>query len=265
MNKFLIFLLFIICIATVIYSIFIEPNMLKIQKYNISDDMLKGIKLVFVSDFHIKTYQEKRLKKVIDAINEQNADIVLSSGDYVAGHKLKSTLPVEKIAEYISQIKSKQGYYTTLGNHDNWIGEGSITAALEKYGIKILKNENIPVKIGEKTIYIAGIEDLQTGNPSVFNALKDINNPVILLSHNPDMFTEVPSNVNLTLAGHTHGGQIRLPFIGALIVPSMYGNRYAAGYIEEEGRRMIVSRGIGTSILPVRFNCKPEIVVIEFK
>lgn len=264
MSIFFIILLLIIFIAG-LYSIFIEPNMLLVKEYRIKDKLLKGLKVVFVSDFHIKTYQEARLKRVVELINKQNADIVLSTGDYIAKHSLKATLSVEKIAKYISEIKSKYGYYTTLGNHDNKKGEGSIAFALDKYGIKILKNESISVEVAEKNVYIAGIEDYQSGRPSITDALKNTNNPVILLTHNPDMFVDVPDNVNLTLAGHTHGGQIKLPVIGALIIPSRYRNRFAAGYIEENGRKMIVTKGIGTSIIPVRFNCKPEIVVIEFE
>jgi len=264
MGIFFIIVLFMILIIG-IYGIFIEPNMLLVTKYKIKDVALKGIKLVFVSDFHIRKYQEKRLKKVISLVNDQNADIVLSTGDYIAKHSLKASLCAKKIAENISKIKSNYGFYTTLGNHDGKRGEGSITSALQKYGIKILKNENIPVKIGKTTVYIAGIEDYQSGRPSIPTALSDTKKPVILLTHNPDMFTDVPNSVNLTLAGHTHGGQIKLPIIGALIIPSIYRNRFASGYIEENGRKMIVTKGIGTSILPVRINCIPEIVVIEFE
>ena len=86
------------------------------------------------------------------------------------------------------------------------------------------------------------------------------------MTHSPDVFVDVQkSNVKLTLAGHVHGGQVRLPFIGALIIPSKYGDKYSHGLIEEDGQKMVVTKGIGTSILPVRFNCIPEIVVINFK
>ena len=248
-----------------IYSFFIEPNLLKVKHYVIKDEQLKGIKVVFASDFHLKPYQEKRLEKIIDLINEQNADLVLSAGDYVSGHKLKSTLPVEKIAKGMSRIKSKYGFYTVLGNHDSWIGEGSITSALEKYSVKVLKNESTAVNINGKNIYIAGVEDLQTGAPNIEKALENVDGPVILLSHTPDLFIMTPDSVNITLAGHTHGGQVRLPFFGALIVPSKFGNRYSMGYIEENNKKMFVSKGIGTSMLTVRFNCIPEIAVIDFK
>ena len=264
MYKFLLTILFLIITAG-IYSFFIEPNLLIVKHYIVHDEQLKGIKIVFAGDFHIKTYQKKRLDRVVSLINEQNADLVLSAGDYVSGHKLKSTLPVEKIAEGISKIKSKYGFYTVLGNHDSYIGHGSIISALKKYSINVLDNNSTSVNINGKTIYIAGIEDLLTKAPDIPKALKDTKNPVILLSHHPDMFTMIPETVNLTLAGHVHGGQVRLPFIGAIIIPSQYGNRYSMGYIEENGKKMIVTKGIGTSMLNIRFNCIPEIVVIDFE
>ena len=86
-----------------------------------------------------------------------------------------------------------------------------------------------------------------------------------MLTHSPDIFPKVPKEVNLTLSGHVHGGQVRLPLLGAIIVPSKYGDKYSYGLIEEDNKKMIVTSGIGTSILNVRFNCKPEIVVIEFE
>ena len=106
---------------------------------------------------------------------------------------------------------------------------------------------------------------MMTAFPNVEDALQGANSPIILLTHNPDIFPEVPNRVNLTLAGHTHGGQVRLPIIGPLFTASNYGNKYAIGMVEENGKKLIITRGIGVSILPVRFNCLPEINVIEFE
>ena len=106
---------------------------------------------------------------------------------------------------------------------------------------------------------------MMTGKPKLYEALSGVKKPVILLTHAPDMFPKVPKSVNLTLAGHTHGGQIRLPFIGAIFTASKYFNRYVMGLIDENGRKMIVTRGLGVSIIPVRFNCLPELTVIEFE
>lgn len=170
----------------------------------------------------------------------------------------------KEIAKELSKIKTKYGFYTTLGNHDGWYDKWVIQEILTDKGIQVLNNKNIKLNIYGKDIYIAGVEDKMTAIPDIYEALKETKQPTILLTHTPDVFPKVPKEVNLTLAGHTHGGQIRLPLLGALVVPSDYGNKYSAGLIVEKGKKLLVTRGIGVSILPVRFNCPPEIVVIEF-
>jgi len=258
----IIFIAFLI----IIWALFIEPNLLFVKKYTIYDSQLKGLKVVFAGDFHIGKNQQKRLEKIVAKINQQDADLILSIGDFVKGHEVKSTLRIEILAKVLSEAKSKYGFYTVLGNHDMWIYGKGIAKVLEDNGIKVLNNENISLNIDNKTLYIAGVEDMTTGHYSVNEALKDVDSPVILLSHQPDIYPKIKQKVNLILAGHTHGGQVRLPLIGALLIPSRYGKRFDKSFVEEKNNnKMIITKGLGTSILPVRFNCVPEIVVIEFK
>lgn len=264
MKKYLLITLFIITLLLAGYSYFIEPNKLEVTNYTIQDKELSGVKIVFASDFHIKPYGQKRLEKVVETINAQNPDVVISAGDFVCGHTEHSTMHPQKIAEGLAKVKSKYGFYTTLGNHDGWYDRWYIKELLEKQNIKVLNNKNEKLQINGKEIFIAGVEDMMTAFPNMEDALKGTKTPTILLTHTPDVFPDIPRNVNLTLAGHTHGGQVRLPLIGALIVPSDYGNKYSSGLIEEKWKKMIVTNGIGVSILPIRFNCPPEIVVIEF-
>lgn len=254
----------ILLISLAIYSIFIEPNKLDVNCYTIQDSELKGVKVVFASDFHIKPHQQKRLNKIVELINKENADLVLSTGDFVSGHDEKMSMPIEDIVTGLSKIKSKYGFYTTLGNHDGWYGTQKVTKALENHRIKVLSNENTSITINSKVIYLAGVEDLTTGKPNIYKALKNSKAPVILLTHTPDIFSKVKQNINLTLAGHTHGGQVQLPLFGAIFTASKYGDRYVKGLIEEKGNKILITKGIGTSILPIRFNCAPEIVVINF-
>ena len=254
-------LLITISILLIIWSFFIEPNQLVVTNYSIKDENLKGLKFVFVGDFHIKPNQHKRLTKVVDLINEQRPDLVLSVGDFVSGHEANMTMLIEDITKELKKVKSKYGFYTVLGNHDWWQDGNTITDVLNKNGIKVLANNSVKID----KFYIAGVEDITTREPNVYQALEGTKSPVILLSHSPDIFPKVPNNVNLTLAGHVHGGQVRLPLLGALIVPSEYRDKYSLGLIEENGKKMIVTKGIGNSILPIRFNCTPEIVVIKFE
>ncbi len=260
--KKILFLIF--CLFFLIYCVVIEPNRLEITTYQIQDKSLANIKIVMAGDLHIKQYQSKKLDKIVDKINAQNPDIILLVGDYVSGHVENFTLPIETIAAQLGKLSAKYGTYCVLGNHDWWANGEKMTRELEKNNIKVLANSNVKVNIDGKDIYIAGVEDLNTRKPNVYHALKGAKNPTILLTHSPDLFPKIPESVNLTLAGHVHGGQIRIPFIGAVVIPSKYGNRYSQGLIAEKDKKMIVTRGIGTSILPLRFNCSPEIVVIEF-
>ena len=265
MKKYLLITLFIITLLLAGYSYFIEPNKLEVTNYTIQDKELSGVKIVFASDFHIKPYGQKRLEKIVEIINKQNPDVVVSAGDFVCGHTEHSTMHPQKIAEGLAKVKSKYGFYTTLGNHDGWYDRWYIKELLEKQNIKVLNNKNVKLNINGKDIYIAGVEDMMTAFPNVEDALKGTKSPTILLTHTPDIFPDVPKNVNLTLAGHTHGGQVRIPIIGPIFTASTYGNKYAIGFIEENDKNLITTRGIGVSILPFRFNSPPEIVVIEFK
>ena len=264
-QKLIVILSIFVVLGLSFYCLFIEPEHLKVTNYTIQDDRLSGLKVVFASDFHIKPRHEKQLEKVVNLINSQEADIVLSAGDFVNGHIKKSTMPASDIAKGLGKVKSKYGFYTTLGNHDGWYDSKIVAKELEANGIKVLENDNEAIKFNGKEIYIAGVEDMMTGDANVYLAIDKAKSPIILLTHTPDMFPKVPYEVNLTLAGHTHGGQVRLPIFGPLFTASDYHDKYAKGLIEEDGRKMIVTTGVGTSILPLRFNCPPEIVVIKFE
>lgn len=260
--------LLLITLIFFIYIVIIEPNILTVRHIQLRDENLKGLRIVFASDFHFKPFEIYRLKRIVKRINNQNPDIILFGGDYVNGHKKGSTLDLNTMAAEFSGLKSKYGTVAVIGNHDGWQGRYEITETLKSADITVLDNGS---KEFDK-FFIAGLEDLQTGSPDVEKALYNTHKtfadgsrkPVILLTHTPDMISEIPSDVNLTLAGHTHGGQVVLPFKGPLIVPSKYGKKYAYGLFDVDGKKMFVSKGLGTSILPVRFNCVPEIVVIEF-
>ncbi|MBR1907576.1 metallophosphoesterase [bacterium] len=254
----------IICIVLSVWLL-IEPHTIVINRIKLKDKALKGLKIVFASDFHIKFYEEKRLQKIVDMINKENADLILSTGDFFSGYRNKTTLHLEKITKYLGELKAKYGFYTSLGNHDYYRGNDKVKEELEKVEITVLSNQNTVVQIKDKTIYIAGVEDLKTGHPDVNMALENTSGSTILLTHSPDVFKDVPTSVNLTLAGHLHGGQVRFPVVGAVYCPSEFGTKYAMGVFEEDGKKMVVTSGIGTSKLPIRFLCPPEIVVIEFE
>ena len=255
----------LICIILFIWAFIIEPNVLVLKKYKLKNNSLKGVKFVFFSDLHIAPWQKKKLQNLVKRINKLNPDLILSTGDFVCGYLPSKTLPIEEIGHELGKLQSKYGIYTVLGNHDWWQGGAHIRTTLINSGIKVLENSSETVLINNHSLAIAGIEDLQTRIPNITKALKNTVADTILLTHNPDPFFEIDKKVFLTLAGHNHGGQVQIPFIGALIVPSKSGCKYANGMFIHNSNTLIITKGIGNSILNVRFCCTPEIVVIEFE
>lgn len=254
----------IILIVLLFWSILIEPNLLIVKKYQIKNTDMAGLRVVFVSDLHLKRGASHRLERVVSKIKKQNPDILLFGGDFFEETNLDNLALIDDIALQFVSLKPKYGMFAVLGNHEMWSDSVGIENILRNHGIKVLNDENYLIKIDNKKFYIVGLVDVVTQQVDLSKALFDVKNPVILLSHSPDIFADIPPNVDLVLAGHTHGGQVNIPFVGPPIVPSDFGDKYAYGLIEEDGKKMIVTSGIGTSILPIRFNCPPEIVVIDF-
>ena len=257
-------LLFIVGVLLAIWAFGFEPNMLKVTTYRVAKPELSGLKIAFASDFHIAPRHKKRLEKIVKKINEQKADLILLGGDFVKGHKFETSMPIEEIAQELSKLDAPLGVVSVLGNHDWWQNGQKIKEVLQDSGIVVLENENQKLIYNGRLLSLAGLADYNTRKVDIDKALSETENNVLLLTHSPDVFPEIPPKVFLTLAGHTHGGQVTLPWWGALLVPSKYGKKYEGGFIEENGKKMIVGRGLGTSLLPVRLGCMPEIVVVEF-
>ena len=239
--------------------------MLKTSVYRIRHAKLAGLKVVWASDFHFAPKHEHRLRKIVDRIAAQKADMILLGGDFVKGRRFEKSMPIEKIGAGLAELRAPLGIYAVLGNHDwRWDGK-KIADVLLKHGIEVLENENRCVGHTNGSLWLAGLADYNMRQPDIRKALENTGEPLLVLTHSPDVFPHIPEQVVLTLAGHTHGGQVVLPWLGALLVPSVFGKRYEGGFIEENGKKLLVSRGLGTSLLPVRFNCRPEIVVVMFE
>lgn len=170
----------------------------------------------------------------------------------------------EPIAQELKKLTAKLGVYAVLGNHDWWYSATRVQAAFQQEGIRLLDNAALPIKNDSCDVWLAGIGDYWMGQHDTDKALRAIPDDatVIAFTHNPDIFYELPKRLVMTFAGHTHGGQVNLPLLGRLIVPSRYGEKFATGYISEGGSNIFVTNGIGTSILPVRFRVPPEIAVV---
>jgi uncharacterized protein len=243
------------------------------------------LRIVMLADLHcIQPHMPlSRWKKIIATANSLKPDLHLLMGDYIASHRFRTGLvSFEDIADAARELKSNLGTYSIMGNHDWWEDpDASIKAkglphaqkVFTAAGLNVLDNQALQLRKDDKPFWLSGTNSMiaiRTGH-SEFKSRADLpkalsmvtdDAPIIHLAHEPDLFVDVPKRVSLTLSGHTHGGQIRL-FGYSPVVPSSYGNRYAYGHIIEDGRHLVVSGGLGCSIMPVRFGMPPEIVVLE--
>lgn len=217
----------------------------------------------------------ERISDIVDAANALRSDIVLLLGDFVATHRfVTDPVPAPVWAAELTRLKAPFGVHAILGNHDWWFRQSEIRLALARAKIPLMENNAVLIGESGARFWLAGLGD-QLAIPlghGRFRGADDLpatmarittDDPVLLMVHEPDIFTKVPDRVSLTLAGHTHGGQIRLPLVWPAFVPSQYGARFAYGHIAEGGRDLIVSGGLGTSIVPMRIGVPPEIVHVE--
>jgi predicted MPP superfamily phosphohydrolase len=220
-----------------------------------------------VADLHVGSpyIDMEKLRQVVARINTGRPDVIVLLGDYVIqGVMGGKFVPPETLAAELAHLRAPLGVYAVLGNHDRWLDAPRVATALRAAGINVIDDAAVQIEHGGP-FWLVGVSDFLEGKHDVNGALDQVTNaaPVLVITHNPDVFPLIPTRVCLTLAGHTHGGQVALPFIGRLIVPSRYGQRYAAGHIREQGRDLFVTSGVGTSIIPVRFRVPPEIVFLE--
>lgn len=266
---------FLLVGATLILWAFVfEPASLRTVTYELPvpgwPRQCSGLRVAVLADLHIGSpfNGQGKLDRVVRMINEAQPDLVLLTGDYVIQNVLGGTfVPPEAIAATLRQLSPRLGTWAVLGNHDWWLDGERVRRALESAGIRVLEDASVRVDSGACSFWLTGIGDLWEGRHDVRRALGLVTDqaPVIAVTHNPDLFPDMPARVNLTVAGHTHGGQVRVPFVGRPIVPSRFGERYAVGHIVEDGRHLFVSSGIGTSILPVRFLVPPEVAVLTLR
>ncbi|MCB2136333.1 MAG: metallophosphoesterase [Rhodobacteraceae bacterium] len=270
------------------YGFFIEPALrLRVRRWRVSPPLWNGrsLKIAVLADLHMGEphVSLKRLERIVARTNALGADIILLLGDYEAGHRFVTRkVPMEDMAQAVAKLSAPLGRYAILGNHDWWHdraaqarggGPNRIAGLLRAAGVPVLQNEAVRIGEGQGAFWLAGLDDqlaIGIGNGR-FRGLDDLagtrgqitdDAPVILLAHEPDIFPEVPDRFALTLSGHTHGGQVRV-FGHSPVVPSRFGNRFAYGHVREGRRDLVISGGIGCSILPVRLGVVPEITVIE--
>lgn len=261
-------------VALAVWGFVVEPDRVVLREEALElgagAEGLRGLRMVAVSDVHAGAPHVKgdKLGRLVEVINGARPDVVVFLGDFVI-HEVRGGefMEPEVIAAGLRGIEAPLGVYAVLGNHDWWFDGERVRRALEAEGVRVLENEVARIEKDGRAFWLAGLADLWTRRPDVEGTLRKVGDaaPVFLLTHNPDVFPKVPPRVALTLAGHTHGGQVNIPFWGRPVVPSNFGERYAQGHVVEDGRHLYVTSGVGTSIIPVRFRVPPELVLITLR
>jgi predicted MPP superfamily phosphohydrolase len=222
-----------------------------------------------------------RIQEIVARTNALQPDIVLLLGDYMAGlQRVRALLgtgevPASDWGRALGALQAPLGVHAVLGNHEWWEDVDAAREALTSNRIPVMENDVRRIERADgPAFWLAGLGDqlAKVVRPGTYEGVDDLpgtlakvgdDAPVILMAHEPDIFPQVTARVSLTLSGHTHGGQVALPLVGRPVVPSAYGERFAYGHIVEQGRHLIVSGGLGCSMLPVRLGVPPEIVLIE--
>lgn len=248
-------------------AVLYEPRHIVVEKKTVAiknlPEAFEGFRICQLSDIHHSPLVGLRfIERVVDKANSLNPDAIALTGDYVDD----SSKYVEPAVSALCRLKSQYGIFAVLGNHDHWAGPELTKDVFSKYRVPVLTNSNRLIETKGGNICISGVGDFMEGVQDLKAALYGIpdNTPRILLSHNPDYAELMPKTerVDLVLSGHTHGGQVRLPFSIAPVTMSRYGQKYIGGLVKLPHTQVYVSRGVGVIGLPIRFNCPPEITVI---
>jgi uncharacterized protein len=271
------------------YAMVVEPGLrLDVTSYRLTPPRWPSglqLKAVVLADIHAcePFMSAERVRSIAEVANALSPDIIFLLGDFNGGHRFATgAVMPDQWAEALSILKAPLGVYSVLGNHDLWHGalpslkgdDGeSVRRGLRHAGITVLENDAVSVRKGDQSFWVAGLSDQMAypAGPRRFHGLDDLpatlakvtdDAPVVLLAHEPFVFRRVPSRVALTLCGHTHGGQVNLPFISPMYERANFGTDKVYGHIIEKDRHMIISGGLGTSIAPIRIMRPPEVVSV---
>lgn len=281
-----------LAIVGLAYSYVVEPSRLVLTEKEILidgwDPAFDGLRIAMISDIHggSNGASVEKIRHVVEMTNAQQPDVVVLLGDYVSQGWTRQPIrerplrmPMREIADNLAGLKATHGVYAVLGNHDGWYGDEEIASELTRVGYRVLQNEIAIIYKNGIPLRLLGLKDhLQLDSWRAFDmtvrstvARYPKDGQIIVLEHSPDIlyilnyWKHLNPDLKLMLAGHTHGGQVWLPIVGAPVVPSSVGQRYAQGHVEEEGVHMFVTSGVGTSILPFRFMVPPEVAVVTIK
>jgi uncharacterized protein len=253
-----------------------EPNRPRIVRRDITlkrwPDRLHGFTVALLSDFHYDPYFSVHpLKAAIGMVNQLRPDLILLLGDFVSvpiiGDDARAALAAEPCARLLRELQAPFGLWAVLGNHDWGTSPKHVTAALEAEGIRVLANQSQPVERDGARFWLGGVDDVIAFAADLPKTLHSIplDEPVVLMVHEPD-FADYAAKfpVDLQLSGHSHGGQVRVPFLPPLYLPAL-AQKYVWGLYHLGRLTLYTNAGLGTVAVPVRFNCPPEITLLTLR
>ncbi|MDF1781303.1 MAG: metallophosphoesterase [Alcanivoracaceae bacterium] len=262
----------LVCLFLGAWAFWWEPKSLRVSTDVLSipkwPQSCHNLTVAVLSDLHVGSPFNglENLEKIVSTTMQLKPDLILLPGDFVIQGVLGGRfVPPEDAAKVLSALSAPLGVFAVLGNHDWWLDGDRVTRALEENDIPVLEDRAVHISKSGCEFYLVGVGDFWEAPHDIDKALSAVPpfSASILFTHNPDIFPKVPESVTLTIAGHTHGGQVYFPGIGRPVVPSQYGESYAIGHVIEGNKQLFVSSGVGTSILPVRFLVPPEITLIS--
>lgn len=223
-----------------------------------------GYRIAFLTDTHVTSFMRRGFyREIVAQVQRFDPDAILLGGDFVTWRR-----HIPLMAEVLlPDLRARDGVFAVLGNHDYWAGAEEVMAAMTAHGVRFLTNKSVRLARAAETLPLVGIDEIYRGNPDVERGFTNLDpsRPCIALSHHPDVIDLLGGRrVDLLLCGHTHGGQIRFPFFGAVVVPSRHEAEYASGFHRRGNVLMYVSRGIG-SIPPLRILCRPEVATFTLR
>ena len=227
--------------------------------------LTEPVTAVLLSDIHVAgpDMPPSRLARIVEQVNALEPDVIFIAGDLVSEKRTATHIyTAEEIVAPLGALRAPLGVVLTPGNHDHWYDWDGLRVEAEARGIRVLQDE--AAQIGP--LAVGGVDDAYTRRDDLSQVLAEMRGLTggrLVVTHSPDITPQVPADIPLILAGHTHCGQISLPLIGAPAYMSAYGDRYACGIIREGGKTVIVGAGLGTSLLPIRFGTRAEIWVVE--
>ncbi len=257
-------------------ALLVEPNIPRVVRKEIPlkrwPSRLDGFTIALLSDFHYDpVFSEHPIRSSIGTVNALHPDLIALTGDFVTapefGELSEGAAAAEPCADLLGQLKAPYGSWAVLGNHDLASDPKRVGKALVEKGIPVLTNRAVPIESDGGRFWLSGVDDIMDGNPDLDSALRGIppTEATILLAHEPDYADHVAGYpVDLQLSGHTHGGQVRIPFIRPLFMPE-FGQKYILGVYQIRNLTLYTTAGIGTVRLPVRFNCPPEITLLTLR